>query len=431
MTGNATVYAHKACIAELAGGINYLQNRPIRPALEAFSDRVSELIRGVRQPHKRQRTLELEAEEVQFALINQAIREDTLVEYSRCIVAMEDALAPSNFEYVSEAAFKIFLGILASQGASVKTAGKYCAALYHFQLGCRYGLKPGEDPWASRESNATLRKMFSGFAFKAGTAESVASRTGVIDEARVDEIDAWIERDTDSSRQATDRRLAFGLRKVVQMALRQIEVRHARCEHYEPRERMLTIIRDKRNNAKAALPTGRFPIRRKWIVSEHAHKWLCDRQATAKTGDFIFDPKLYKVADMADLVKRAAHGPRLASRPQMVFPCRTPRRRPRHRSPPTAGSGWCGGGGLGSRFDGRRWFGRGPTRNCRSQGGHGRFIARLRHPADGRHPQDLSGPSQYTYTLTHANAQSQVSVSSMHLPYIPLCFVFLSPQRQL
>lgn len=306
MTGNATVYAHKACIAELAGGINYLQNRPIRPALEAFSDRVSELIRGVRQPHKRQRTLELEAEEVQFALINQAIREDTLVEYSRCIVAMEDALAPSNFEYVSEAAFKIFLGILASQGASVKTAGKYCAALYHFQLGCRYGLKPGEDPWASRESNATLRKMFSGFAFKAGTAESVASRTGVIDEARVDEIDAWIERDTDSSRQATDRRLAFGLRKVVQMALRQIEVRHARCEHYEPRERMLTIIRDKRNNAKAALPTGRFPIRRKWIVSEHAHKWLCDRQATAKTGDFIFDPKLYKVADMADLVKRAA-----------------------------------------------------------------------------------------------------------------------------
>jgi len=306
MTDTAVVHAHKAYIAELAGGAGYLQKRPARPALELFSDRIAELVRGVRLPQKRRRTLEIEAEEVQCSLINQAIRERTLIEYSRCIVAMEDALAPSNFDYVTEAAFKIFLGILASQGASVKTAGKYCAALYHFQLGCRYGLSPGEQPWASRESNATLRKMFSGFAFKAGEADSVTSRTGVIDEARVDEIDAWIDRETDIARQATDKRLAFGLRKVVQMALRQIEVRHARCEHYEPRERLLTIVRDKRNTAKAALPTGRFPIRRKWIVSEQAHKWLCDRQATANADDFIFDPKLYKVADMADLVKRAA-----------------------------------------------------------------------------------------------------------------------------
>jgi len=68
---------------------------------------------------------------------------------------------------------------------------------------------------------------------------------------------------------------------------------------------MLTIVRDKRNNASAAADTGHFPVRLKWIVSDDAHSWLCARKRDSPTG-YIFDPKVHKVADMANLVKRAS-----------------------------------------------------------------------------------------------------------------------------
>lgn len=258
-------------------------------------------------PLKRHQALRATADEATARLVDDAIQESTLVEYARAINALEDELARRNLPAVTQDSFIIFLDHLQKEGASFSTAVKYQAALLHFQTGCRYGLSPGESTWASRTTNPTLKKVFDGLAYKRGNAlPRGISSTGVLDVEKWQQLREWVESRSDGAKLA-DIRLSDGLKIVIHAALRQCEVISARCRDYNPDAQKLTIRQDKRDTAITAVKGGGFqPLREKWIVSSTARLWFEHRVGTARGEDYLFDPSMYKVRNMADLVKRAA-----------------------------------------------------------------------------------------------------------------------------
>jgi len=274
-----------------------------RLGFEEFNSELTRTIGSLRRKRDREAAVAVVAAEHRARLSHMAIQESTLIEYTRCIVAMEDELDEFSFDFVSLDLFIIFIGSLERSGASFSTASKYQAALLHFQQGCNYGLLPGQAPWASR-SNPVIKRIFDGYAYKSGAAPSRdISLTGPITLERFHELADWVKRRTPTDQK--DLSLLEGLRIIILAALRQIEVRTAKCKHYNPQTRMLTIVADKRDTAQTALG-GHQPIRKKWICMQEAHAWFEHRKGTARDEDYLFDPSRYKVRALADLIKRAS-----------------------------------------------------------------------------------------------------------------------------
>jgi len=274
-----------------------------RLGCEEFHAELTKAGCNARRKRDRDAAISTLAAEHRARLSHMAIQESTLIEYTRCIVTMEDELSEFSFDFVSLDLFIIFIGSLERSGASFSTASKYQAALLHFQQGCNYGLLPGQAPWASR-SNPVIKRIFDGYAYKAGAAPARdISSTGPITLERFEELSAWVKKQSPIDQ--TDLSLLGGLRIIILAALRQIEVRTAKCKHYNPHTRMLTIVADKRDNAHTAIG-GHQPTRRKWICMQEAHAWFEHRKGTARDEDYLFDPSRYKVRLLADLIKRAS-----------------------------------------------------------------------------------------------------------------------------
>ena len=301
-----------AYICSVAGIEQDQRNTKQRLGFVAFGIELAEINRQHRNRAKREREISMRADIARARLSDNAIQPDTLVAYARCIVILEDTLAAHKHDHVTKDNFLIFLDCLEHEGASFSTAVKYQAALLHFQTAYGYGLAPDEPPWASREKNPILKKVFAGYAYKAGAApDKSISHTAVLDLDHWQQMREWTEQKPASPERTTDLVLLGGLRLVILMALRQCEVRTARCCHYDVTSHRLTIVHDKRHNAETAVssrraPAGTQPVRPKWIVVEEAREWLAERVRTASDNDFIFDPARYKAQHMAGLVKRAA-----------------------------------------------------------------------------------------------------------------------------
>ena len=293
-----------AYIARLARRSAHRTHAP-RLGVSGFANTLDEAakLRGV----KRTVAIGRAAESATARMVHAAIQEDTLVEYARAINSLEDELHSRGLPSVTQETFIIFLDHLQKEGASFSSAVKYQAALLHFQLGCRYGLSPGEQPWASRATNPTLKKIFDGIAYKAGHAlPRNVSSTGVLDVTLWQQMRSWIDARSDTDKNS-DLRLSDGLLIVIHAALRQCEVLTALCRHYDPLTHKLTIVQDKRDSARSAVKGGGHqPLREKWIISPTARRWFEHRVATARDEDYLFDPSQFKVRHMADLVKRAA-----------------------------------------------------------------------------------------------------------------------------
>jgi len=301
-----------AYIRSIAGYDTPSEKARSRLGLTAFSIELADVNESNRTRQKRDRDIAFRADIARARLADNAIQADTLLAYARCIVVLEDTLREHKHDHVTENTFVIFLDCLEREGAAFTTAVKYQAALLHFQTAYGYGLAPGEPAWASRETNPILKKIFAGYAYKAGEApDKSISSTAVLDLNHWKQMRDWLLGMPPSPQRATDLVLLDGLRLVILMALRQCEVRTALCRHYDCASHRLTIVQDKRHNAETAVsarraPAGAQPIRPKWIVVEEARAWLAERTSRAAPDDYIFDPAKFKTQHMAGLVKRAA-----------------------------------------------------------------------------------------------------------------------------
>jgi integrase len=125
---------------------------------------------------------------------------------------------------------------------------------------------------------------------------------------RLQELQQWADKSPDLTLRATRLRLAAGLRIVILTALRKGEVRAARCRDYDPESRMLSLPREKAQNANTFVAAGgHTPApRKKWILSDDAHTFFSEQKASRCGDAFLFDPVKYKADDLSALIKQAA-----------------------------------------------------------------------------------------------------------------------------
>lgn len=239
-----------------------------------------------------------------------ALKQTTLAAWQSKIAALEDVLAHIGAVRMTEDLFTIIIGELHKADRSLSLASKYQAAVLHWQLSRRWGLGPGEEAWASRVTNPTLKKMFQGFNFKQGEEPSEPERMrGAIGLAELALTEAWIGQrllqDPNDIRARADHLMIPGARVAIQAALRRSEIRSARCCDWDPGSQTLTVRVNKCFNANS-MAHGVTSSYEKWIAITEAATFFTERKHNAAATEFLLCPKLYKFDNLADLFKRAA-----------------------------------------------------------------------------------------------------------------------------
>lgn len=237
-------------------------------------------------------------------MCDRAVQKDTLIGMQQCMAALDETLKAVGVQKLSLSIFTLFIETLWQQGLSFDRAVAYQAALLHWQISRQYHLSDGEIPWASRESNPTLEKIFKGYAYNGGNEKprSVSSR-GALGLEELQQVKQWVYMRNDEKRRP-DLLLIPVLEVIIHAAIRRSEMEKARCLDYDEEMRVLKIVDRKSFNAKEAVKKKSMDSD-KWIVSDIAHEFFVRRKRSALPMDFMFDAKRFKAELVADLIKRA------------------------------------------------------------------------------------------------------------------------------
>lgn len=231
-----------------------------------------------------------------------AIEKEQLVDYANRITALEYTMEAAGIAKFTIFTFANFLKACKQVPISFSVIVKYQAAILHWQLSRYWHLGPGEEAWASRDSNQRMKKIMKGYAYEAGEAPGAKDR-GSLGPPEIVEMRTWLS-SSSSPERFKDLKTLEGLEVVVHAALRRREVELALCEDYNPVERILTIKDPKGWNADKAVANKKKKDD-KWIISDLAHEFFVKRISTAKPKEYLFDVRYYKASDMKNLIVRA------------------------------------------------------------------------------------------------------------------------------